>query len=121
MITKGLLTIAFVLVTFIGFSKSDPQYAVMPKATNLQEIVRSIEYPMATKESAIEGKVLMLVDIDAEGNVISKTALAYPCAKMKAAVEQAMDDLKFEPAKDKNGLAIASSVRIPVDFELKID
>lgn len=112
---------AFLLVTFLGYSKSDPQYATMPKAINLEEIVKTIEYPTATKAMAVEGKVLMLVNIDAEGNVVGKTALSYPCSKLKAEVEKALEGLKFEPARDKDGLAVASSVRLPIDFELTID
>ena len=118
---KYIFSLAFVSVAVLAFASSDPNLSLQAKAINLDEIAESIKYPTVSNESGIEGTVIMYLEIDAEGNISNTTALAYPCSKLKETVELALNDLKFEPAKNIEGEAVASALRIPFEFELKID
>ncbi|MEQ8474027.1 MAG: TonB family protein [Marinoscillum sp.] len=118
---KSVLSAIVLLSAVIVFGASDPMKATSAKALNLQEVASTIEYPTATNEGGIEGTVMMEIEIDAQGNVSEKTALSYPCTRLKEVVEAAVADLKFEPARDAFGDAMASTLKIPFQFELKID
>ncbi len=118
---KLTLSLALLLVASFAFSMSDPNLAASAKALNLDEVVKNMTYPTATNAAGVEGTVIMYLEIDADGNVADNTALAYPCTQLKESVELALKDLKFEPAKDSDGNAIASKLRIPFEFELTID
>lgn len=118
---KSILTLIILLSAVVVFAGSDPMKATSAKALNLQEVASNISYPSDSHLNGIEGVVMMRVDIDADGNVSEQKALSYPCSRLKEAVETAVADLKFEPAKNAFGEAVASSVKIPFEFELKID
>ena len=118
---KLTLSLALLLVATFAFSMSDPNMSAKVKALNLDEVVNNIKYPTVTNEAGIEGTVIMYVKIDDEGNITESTALTKPCSQMIKSVESAMKDLKFEPAKDAAGHAIASAVRIPFEFKLTVD
>ncbi|MFY0606042.1 MAG: TonB family protein [Cyclobacteriaceae bacterium] len=118
---KLILSFALILVYSFAFSSTKPNLSETAKAVNLDEVVDKIDYPRVTNEAGVEGVVIMYVKIDAEGNITENTALTHPCSQMIKSVETAMKDLKFEPAKNSEGAAIASSVRIPFEFKLTID
>ncbi|MEP4534263.1 MAG: energy transducer TonB [Cyclobacteriaceae bacterium] len=118
-------TLAITLLTILTFSTaalaSDPNVAVSAKADNLSEVINSIEYPMVSRENGVEGRVVVLVRINEEGNVTSSEVISTPCNNLKAAVEDAITDLHFTPAKNAKGEAVATAIKIPIDFELTID
>lgn len=118
---KSILSLIILLSAVVVFAGSDPLKATSAKAINLDEIAANIDYPTSSNEDGIEGVVMMKIEIDAEGNISEQTALSYPCNKLKEAVETAVKNLKFEPATNAFGQAVASSVKIPFEFELKID
>ncbi len=118
---KLILSLALILTASFAFSFSNPNMSVKAKALNLDEVVSNIDYPKVTNEAGIEGTVIMYVKIDAEGNISESTALTHPCSQMIKSVKSAMIDLKFEPAKDSDGVAVASAVRIPFEFKLTVD
>jgi len=115
---RYILTLSLVVATFLAIAASGPKYSSYAKATNLKEVCKEIAYPISSKLNGMEGTVLMYVTVNEEGKVIEKTALSYPCLQLKAAAEKAIDNLKFEPAKDLNGNAVTSNVRVPFYFEL---
>lgn len=117
---KHLFSLALAALSVIAFA-ADPNLSSKAKAINLNEVVESIKYPNMSNQMGIEGTVLMYVEIDAQGNVANSTALAYPCSSIKKSVEVALENLKFEPAKNIAGEAVASSLRIPFEFELSVD
>lgn len=118
---KSIFTFAFVLAVAVAFAGSDPMKPTAAKALNLDEVASNIEYPAESNHHGMEGTVMMKIEIDAEGNIANKEAVSFPCNKLKEAVELAVKDLKFEPAKNGFGQAVASTVQIPFAFELKID
>lgn len=118
---KYIATFALTLATLLTVWASDPAYVVKAIPLNLDQVAKNISYPVVSNENAIEGTVLMYVEIDALGNVTKITALSYPCQQIRESVENALKDLKFEPAKNQSGEAVASSLRIPFQFQLKVD
>lgn len=113
-----LLALLFVTTAFA----SDPTVAVVSaKATNLNEVISNIKYPKVSNENGIEGKVVVVLKISAEGNVTENKFVTYPNIQMKEAVDVVLKDLKFTPARNSDGEAIQTSVRIPINFELTID
>lgn len=115
-----VLTIA---MSITAFGNSDPKktYAVAPKPVNMDNIVEAIGYPSETKNLGIEGLVLVYVEINEQGEVTSHTLLSAPNKKLKETVEQEISKLKFEPARNQQGLPVASAVRIPFKFQLTLD
>lgn len=118
---KSLLTIAFILTVAVVFAGSDPLKPTMARAINLDEVASSIEYPTESNHNGVEGTVMMQLSIDENGKITYKKAVTYPCNRLKEAVETAVENLKFEPAKNGFGQAVSSTVKIPFAFELAID
>lgn len=118
---KSILSTIILLSAVIVFAGSDPMKSSSAKVLNLDEIASAIEYPTLSNANGIEGTVMMKIEVDTEGNVSNKTAISYPCSTLKDAVEKAVANLKFEPAKNAYGQAVASSIKIPFEFELNID
>lgn len=94
--------------------------AESPKPTNYKEVISQIEYPQVCKEKGIEGQVVVTLKIDEAGNVINHEFGSYPCTDLRDAVKDVIKDLKFKPAKDKNGNAVVGKIAVPVNFELTI-
>lgn len=118
---RNILSLTFIFAALMAMAASNPSIATSAKAVNLKEVAINLEYPVDSKINGTEGTVLMYVEIDENGKVSSKTALAYPCNKLREAAEKAVDNLKFEAAIDASGQAIKSGVRIPFEFKLTID
>ena len=75
------------------------------------------KYPAEALANDVSGKVVLLVDIDAQGN---PTAVAVkssqPAGVFDQAAMDAVRDWKFEPAME-DGRPAASQVLVPVTFE----
>ena len=113
-----LVALLFVTTAFA----SDPTVAVVSaKATNLQEVISGIVYPPSLRETGVEGKVIVVLKINNEGKTIETKYTSYTSIQLKEAVEVALEDLEFTPARNSDGEAIATSIRIPINFELTID
>lgn len=115
------LSIVAILVFSISAFATDPTVAVAAKESNLSDVMRKIDYPLTSRENGVEGRVVILVKINEEGEVTSNKVITSPCHNLSAAVEKAIQDLKFSPAKNANGENIASSLKIPIDFKLTVD
>lgn len=74
-------------------------------------------YPVAAREQHIGGKVMLLVDVDAHGNVAKAIVeKAQPEGVFDAAALEAVGKWKFTPAM-KDGKAVAGRIRVPIDFD----
>ncbi len=114
----SIVALLFVTTAFA----SDPTVAVVSaKATNMTEVISAIKYPQVSNENGIEGKVIVVLQINEEGDVTDNKFVTYPSVQMKEAVASALTDLKFTPARNSDGKTIPTSVRIPINFELTID
>lgn len=78
-----------------------------------------IPYPPAAARSREEGSLILLVQVDANGNATDVTVEKRSGSRdLDRAAQQAVRDWKFEPAI-KSGKPTASAVRVPIDFTLQ--
>lgn len=78
-----------------------------------------IPYPSAAARSRAEGTVLLLVQVDANGNATDVSVEKRSGSRdLDRAAQQAVRNWKFEPAM-QGGKPVASAVRVPVDFTLQ--
>ena len=118
---KQLLALTLVVFFAFGASASNGKgEAESPKAVNYKEVVSEIKYPQVCKEKGIEGQVIVTLEIDEMGNVISHEFGSYPCTDLRDVVKDVLPSLTFSPAKDKNGVAVAGKIALPVNFKLTI-
>ena len=76
------------------------------------------EYPREALRSGIEGTVVLLIHIDAQGNVIDiEVERSSRNRDMDRSAVRAARRWRFNPAIE-NGRPVASTVRVPVDFNL---
>lgn len=116
---------AIALLTILTFSTAslatDPSVTTVAKVSNINEVMSNISYPLISRENGVEGRVVVLVKIDEEGDIISNEVVSSPCENLSKAVNESIKDLKFVPAKNEKGEAVPTSVKIPIDFKLTID
>jgi len=77
------------------------------------------KYPLLAKRKGLEGVVILLVEVDPEGNCIDAEIFETSGHKIldKAALKS-VTTWKFYPAT-KNGVPVPSTVKVPVRFELR--
>ena len=108
-------------VCFILFVNGQPlSSSKVVEVTNYKEVLSQIEYPQVCKEKGIEGKVIVSLRVDANGKLMSHKFIAYPCVDIKGAVMEALPKLKFNPAINQHGDAVAGSITMPINFRLTI-
>lgn len=74
-------------------------------------------YPKDANAKGIDGKVVMVIDVAADGSVKSaRVETSEPSGIFDAAALEAVKEWKFNPAT-KNGKAIGSKVRVPITFK----
>ena len=76
------------------------------------------DYPPAAARAGATGTVILLIDIDAQGNVLNvRVEKSSRNRDLDRAAQEApkKKKWKFNPAKD-NGNPVASTVRVPVVF-----
>ena len=75
-------------------------------------------YPKLAVDQKLSGKVVLLVDVAADGKVTGiAVESSKPAGVFDAAVVEAAWKWKFKPALE-NGKAVAGRVRVPVDFRI---
>ncbi|HZV39138.1 MAG TPA: TonB family protein, partial [Pseudoxanthomonas sp.] len=76
-------------------------------------------YPVAAAQQGIGGRVLLVVDVAADGSVRGvEIEKSEPAGVFDAATLEAVKQWKFEPAFE-NGKPVAGRVRVPVDFKVE--
>ncbi len=101
-----------------GEATENPEY-VMPEVLNLAEVQTRIGYPKEAAANRIEGKVIVGVVVDKNGNVENTSVLSEdaPAILIKA-VTAHVNELKFKPGT-KDGVPTKTKVSIPFKFELE--
>ncbi|MDE0471999.1 MAG: energy transducer TonB [Ekhidna sp.] len=108
-------------VCFILFANGQQLSAAKAaEATNYKEVLSQIDYPLASMQEGTEGRVIVSLKVNAEGNLVSHEFISYPCSKLKRAVTKVLPNLKFTPAINQHGNAVAGRVTIPITFRLAI-
>lgn len=75
-------------------------------------------YPQAAVDQKVSGKVILLVDVAADGSVVDVVVEhSEPVGVFDASVIQAAKQWKFTPSRE-NGKAVAGRVRVPVQFDI---
>ena len=116
---KTLMMILSIYFALNVYAQNDNASKVV-EVTNYQEVVSSIPYPTVCKEKGIEGRVIVSLEIDEDGNLTSHEFLSFPCSDLRDVVFEALEDLEFKAATNNSGQAIASRITMPVNFELSI-
>ena len=111
-----LLSLALIISTYAQPLPSAKDVEV----TNYKEVLSQIVYPQICKEKGIEGKVIVSLEIDEQGNVISHEFVSFPCSDLKEVVYNSLAKFNFNPAVNDNGQTIKSRITMPVNFELTI-
>lgn len=109
-----------VLALGVGFASwaAQPQDAAAPAGTLDAERVSTPppKYPALALEQNIEGRVVLIVDVAADGSVSNAVVeRSEPTGVFDAAALEAVRTWKFSPAM-KDGKPVAGQVRVPIDF-----
>jgi len=106
-------------------NKDVPKECYMKEADEMPSIIggmsslfKKLTYPEQAKKKNIEGKVLIKIYIDENGNIDATNVIngiGYGCDE---AAEKAARSCKFTPAK-KDGKNVKAQVVLPVQFKLK--
>jgi periplasmic protein TonB len=92
-----------------------PIYEVDTQPERVTDFV--IPYPEDLRKNGIEGEVVMLLSIDAQGNVTKARVLKGPGHGLNEAAREAALKLKFKPAT-KRGQKVATDLTYTYRFEL---
>ena len=116
----SILAVTALLVGTAAWA-AQPAPQTKPTATSSGAQVRGMaapKYPKEAAEQKLEGTVLLIVDVAADGTV-SKVVVerATPAGAFEAAALEAVKKWTFNPMR-KGGKAVASQVRVPVDFRM---
>lgn len=118
----SLLAVAVVLVGTTAWA-AQPQVKATLRHTSRAVPVRGVtltppRYPKDAVDQKVEGTVILIVDVAADGTV-SKVVVerAKPAGVFDAASMEAVKKWTFKP-KMNGGKAVASRVRVPVDFRM---
>ena len=75
-------------------------------------------YPKLAVDQKLSGKVVLLVDVAADGSVTAVVVEhSEPAGVFDASAVEAARQWKFNPSQ-KDGKAVAGRVRVPVDFRI---
>ena len=94
--------------------------AKVVEVTNYKEVLSQIVYPQVCKEKGIEGKVIVSLEVDERGKVVSHDFISFPCTDLRDVVKNALPEFNFNPAINDSGQKITSRITMPVKFELTI-
>ena len=114
------LIIILIALSSVAFAQSPATYVHLKeeaKPLNLKKVTDKIEYPNSLAADGEEGKVLLRVLVDAEGNYSKHQIVKSDNPQFTASVERVLNQLKFTPAQ-QHGKAVTSWVFIPVKFRL---
>lgn len=118
----GLCTVAWASQGSGGAPASGiGQGAVLADRNAIAHKMPPPSYPKIAFEQSIGGKVVVRVDIDAEGKATNVRVLeATPAGVFDEATVAAAKQWTFEPAI-RNGKAVASALKVPVTFAMDDD
>ncbi|RMG20524.1 MAG: energy transducer TonB [Bacteroidetes bacterium] len=87
-----------------------------PRPLNLKDIYQELGYPQAAYEAGIEGKVVVKVLIDEQGQYVQHELLEEGHALLATEVAKHLPKLQFEAAQ-KDGKPVQAWVSIPFVFK----
>ena len=111
--------IVFSLITSAIISVTTLANTGTPKAviSNYKSVLSQVEYPVECRENALEGQVLVKLNVDEDGEILSHEIVSSTCIDMTLSVEKVLPLLHFEPVQIE-GKIVKSEITIPVTFKL---
>jgi protein TonB len=84
------------------------------------KVVRRVEpvYPRMAREARLQGRVMLMLVVDARGRVVEARVLSGPAILATAAVE-AVKQWLYEPSRTPDGKPLATYIPQPVEFKLR--
>ena len=122
----GVLSVlvASLSATVLAAQGTDPAQGLdrpEPVASKQQRRQFPPKYPAEALKQRISGSVVLLVDVDANGQPVDIVVdQSTPKGVFDAASLEAASQWTFEPAM-KNGVAVAGRVRVPISFQMNKD
>src|SRR5690606_18176940 len=113
-----------VLVATLVFGSAFAAWASLPQQRRLADgpvekiVTETPAYPESAREQRISGKVLLVIDVAADGSVV-KAAVerSEPSGVFDQAVLSSVSKWKFNP-EIKDGVPVPSRLRFPVEFKM---
>lgn len=90
------------------------------KVVNVQEVLKANPYPTELRQLGIEGEVMISFWLDTKGAVKKYRVEQSSHVKLEEYVIENVEKFRFTPAKNNNGKAIYSRIKVPFIFELSI-
>lgn len=90
------------------------------KVVNVEEVLKANPYPTELRELGIEGEVMISFWLDTKGAVKKYRVEQSSHVKLEEYVIENVEKFRFTPAKNINGKAIYSRIKVPFIFELSI-
>jgi protein TonB len=94
-----------------------PSYLVDTLPILLEEINGEEVYPKAAKKQGIEGQVVLLITVEADGKVSAARVVSGPGHGLDEAARDAVLRARFKPAT-KGGVPVATELRYLYDFAI---
>jgi protein TonB len=94
-----------------------PAYLVDTLPVLLEEINGEDVYPKAAKKLGIEGQVVLLITVEADGRVSAARVVSGPGHGLNEAARDAVLRARFKPAT-KGGVPVATDLRYLYDFAI---
>jgi len=103
-----------------NYHEEDSRFSYLVKINN-KDIYVDLVYPAIALRSGIEGRVILELFVDEEGNIRRVLILREdpPNRGFGEAAVKAFVGRKVEPAKNANGEAVSARYRYPVTFKIK--
>ncbi len=90
---------------------------VQAQPVNLEQVKRLIGYPPTALQKQLQGKVIVRIVVDENGDYVKHTVLKNPGQPLTDGVEKQLPKLKFTPAV-RAGKPVRLGVTIPFSFKL---
>lgn len=90
------------------------------KVVNVEEVLKANPYPKQLRAMGIEGEVMVSFWLDTKGAVKKYRVEQSSHVKLEEYIIENVDKFRFTPAKNENGKAIYSRIKVPFIFELSI-
>ncbi|MBV6644308.1 MAG: TonB family protein [Cyclobacteriaceae bacterium] len=120
---KGAILFIFCFALSVAIAGTGEKRTVnsAPQVTNLNDVISQIEYPKTLRDNFVEGSVVVVVKICEKGNLKDYRIRKSSDPLFQASVENALDDLQFQPATNTSGEYVESRISIPFEFKLNFD
>lgn len=98
-------------------SETAKKNETFPKALNINEVAKKVEFPADLREEGVSGKVVYRLQIDENGRYAQHKLIQAADERLAEAVTKHLDELRFEPGTE-NGHPVKKWITVPFNFRL---